>query len=123
MNKMFLAILGLFVIIIMSSGCTSPQSLITEKILISPQEIASSQEKYAQLNGDIISYMQTTGNPVFNSSQTSTGAMNLLYYTFYNFTSTDTANITVKTNNGQVWQGIWLYNGSKWVPVKFPQIS
>ncbi len=123
MNKMFLAIIGLFVLIIMSSGCTSPQSLITEKILISPQEIASSQDKYQRLNGDIISYMQTTGNPIFQPNQTSPGAMNLLYQPFYNYTTTNTANITVKTANGQIWQGIWAYDGAKWVPVNFPQIS
>lgn len=123
MNKMFLVIMGLFVLVVMSSGCTSPQTLITEKIMVSPQEITSSQEKYDQLNGDIISYMQTTGDPIFQPNETSSGAMNLLYYTFYDYVSTDTANITVKTDNGHMWQGIWAYNGVKWVPVNFPQIS
>jgi hypothetical protein len=63
------------------------------------------------------------GDPIFQPSQTPPGAMNLLYWTFYDFVSTDTANITVKTDNGHEWQGIWAYNGAKWVPVNFPQIS
>ncbi|HMK54928.1 MAG TPA: hypothetical protein VK444_09155 [Methanobacteriaceae archaeon] len=123
MNYPVLFIAGLLVFIIFMSGYGSADSLITQKIQISPSAIDASQVKYNQLITDVANYMKTKYHQLIPGGNVSNADLNLTYQPFFDYISSDQANVTVKFFNGPVWNGIWIYNGKQWVPVDFKQIK